>query len=138
MAPQCRELSNRWFEEIWNKKRAEVIDELVTDNSIGHSEATDAATIHAFKQFHGDFLTAFPDLNIVIEDTLAEGDNAVVRWRAEATHSGDWQGLAPTKRRVRILGMTWFRFEDGKVAEAWDSWSPTALMLQLREGSPAQ
>ncbi len=138
MAPHCRELSNRWFEEIWNKRRVEVVDELATDTSIGHSEAVEPASIPAFKQFHGAFLTAFPDLKIEIEDTLSEGENAVVRWRAEGTHAGDWQGLAPTNRRIRILGMTWFRFEDGKVAEAWDSWSPAALMLQIREGSAAQ
>jgi len=135
MSLQCRELSHKWFEEIWNKKRAETIDELVTENSVGHTEVAEATSVPAFKQFHGEFLTAFPDLVIHIEDTITEGENAVVRWRAEGTHAGEWAGVAPTKRRVRIRGMTWFRYEDGKIAEAWDSWSPTALTLQLREGS---
>jgi len=134
MSLECRNLSHRWFEEVWNQKRIEVVDEIVTDDSVGHSEAADVATIPAFKHFHGEFLTAFPDIKVHIEDTISEGDNAVVRWRAEGTHAGDWRGAAPTNRRIQIRGMTWFRYENGKLAEAWDSWSPAALMLQLREG----
>jgi len=138
MALHCRDLSNRWFEEIWNKRRSEVIDELTTDASVGHTEVADMSSVPAFKQFHGEFLAAFPDLKVHIEDTIAEGDNAVVRWWAEGTHAGEWAGLAATNRRVRIRGMTWFRSENGKVVEAWDSWSPTALMVHLRDGSAAQ
>lgn len=138
MSLNYRKLSHRWFEEIWNKGRTEVIDEFVTDASIGHSEAADASSVPAFKQFHGEFLAAFPDLKIHIEDTVSEGDNVVVRWRAEGTHAGAWRGVAPTNRRIEIRGMSWFRYQDDKVAEAWDSWSPAALLLQLREEPTAQ
>lgn len=134
MSQHCRDLSRRWFEEVWNQKRLETVDELVTDDSVAHSEAGNTASPPAFKHFHGEFLTAFPDIQVHIEDTISEGDNAVVRWRAEGTHRGPWRGAPATHRPVCIRGMTWFRYENGKLAEAWDSWSPAALLLQLREG----
>lgn len=133
MSRHCRDLSHRWFEEVWNQKRLEAVDELVTETSVGHSEAAQMASISEFKHFHGEFMAAFPDIKIHIEDTITEGDNAVVRWRAEGTHSGAWRGAAATHRPICVRGMTWFRYENGKLAEAWDSWSPAALMLQIRE-----
>lgn len=135
MSTHFRDLSRRWFEEVWNQKRLEIVDELVADDGVGHSEASDASSLPAFKHFHGEFLAAFPDLNVHVEDTISEGDDVVVRWRAEGTHAGEWRGVAATHRPIHIRGITWFRYKNGKLAEAWDHWSPAALMLQLR-GEP--
>jgi predicted ester cyclase len=44
-----------------------------------------------------------------------------VRWSATATHTGNFFGLAPTQKKVTMIGMTIFRVENGQVAELWDS-----------------
>jgi predicted ester cyclase len=63
--------------------------------------------------------TAFPDMRLVVEDQVAEGDKVVTRWRGEMTHLGELGGAAPTGKHAMISGITIDRFEDGKIVEAW-------------------
>lgn len=61
----------------------------------------------------------------------AGGGRAAVRWSATATHTGNFFGLAPTQKTVRLIGITIFRIENGQVAELWDVWDEAGLMKQL-------
>ena len=70
-----------------------------------------------FKQLHAEFLAAFPDLKVEVEDSISDGDNVVVRWRASGTHDGDGLGFEATHQPVSFPGITWFRIEDGKIVE---------------------
>lgn len=127
------ERSRRWFEEVWNQKRSEVIEEFLTPQSVGHQESGDVPGIDAFKKAHAEFLTAFPDLKVEIEAIVADGENVAVRWRASASHAGDGLGVKATNRSVSFRGMTWHRYQDGKLVEGWDSWNRTDLVQRLRE-----
>jgi predicted ester cyclase len=48
----------------------------------------------------------FPDLALVADGVIADGDNVAVRWHVTATHAGPGAGLEPTGRRVAFRGMT--------------------------------
>jgi predicted ester cyclase len=77
------------------------------------------------------FRSAFPDLRIIIEDQVAEGDKVVTRWRGSGTHQGDLFGIAPTGNRVSLVGITINRIEGGKVAEEWQIFDALGMMQQL-------
>ena len=83
------------------------------------------------------FVSAFPDLKVEVEGTVSEGDQVVVRWIATATHSGEGLGMAPTGRQVRFPGMTWIRFENGKMMEGQDGWNIDGLLASLKDGMAA-
>jgi steroid delta-isomerase-like uncharacterized protein len=128
-------VARRWFEEVWNQKRTETIHELLTEESVCQSEAGILKGPGPFReQVHAPFLHAFPDLQVTVEGTVAEGDQVVVRWRATGTHTGEGMGLAPTGRRVSFRGMTWIRCREGKMMEGWDCWNQTGLFRALQEG----
>jgi hypothetical protein len=61
------ELSQRWFEEVWNQRRSATIDELLTPKSVGHLETGEVVGADAFKCVHADFLTALPDLRVSVK-----------------------------------------------------------------------
>ena len=126
--------SERWFEEVWNQRRAECIFEMLPADAVGHLEHGDTVGPDAFAQIHRAFLTAFPDLRVTVEGTVAEGDDVVVRWTASAIHRGEFFGIAPTGKPVRFGGMTWHRFRDGRLVEGWDSWNVGGLVQQLSAG----
>lgn len=95
----------RWFEEVWNQRRAETVFELLTPESFSLREAGRVTGDEAFlEQVHGPFLQAFPDLKIEVLGTLADGDEVAVRWSATGTHGGDGLGVPATGRRVRFRG----------------------------------
>ena len=126
-----RAIAVRWMEEIWNQRREEVVDELMDPDAVGHMEGGDASGPAAFKVVHTAFLTALPDLRIFVEDSVAEGDSVVLRWRVTGTHQGRGLGVAPTGRQVAIRGMSWFRLANGKLVEGWDTWNHGGMMQQL-------
>ena len=77
------------------------------------------------------FLAAFPDVEIVSEDTLVDGDKVVDSWVDVATHTGVCAGIAPTGRRVRLSGISIVRIEHGKVVETWIMSDELDLLRQL-------
>jgi predicted ester cyclase len=74
---------------------------------------------------------AFPDLRIVIDKIVAEGDLVAVRFTAEGTNSGSANGLPATGKRIRIAAMTILRFVDGKAVEEWPTFDQLDLLRQL-------
>src|SRR5688500_5929559 len=97
-----RALAIRWFEEVWNQKREETIRELLAPGALGHMEGQEVKGPQDFLVVHRQMLEAMPDIAIEIEDVLADGNDAVVRWTARAR-----------KGQVVFSGMTWFVFRDG-------------------------
>jgi steroid delta-isomerase-like uncharacterized protein len=65
------------------------------------------------------FRAAFPDLQVTIEDVIAEADRVVIRSRLHATHRGAFQGLAPTCKRIEVEAISIFRIAEGKIVERW-------------------
>lgn len=126
-------LARRWFDEIWNQRKLLIIYELLTDDSVCHSEMGDLKGADAFvTRGYYPLIGAFPDFRVEIEGTVAEGDEVVVRWKATGTHTGDSLGMPATGRRMTFCGMTWIRYANGKMMEGRDSWNVGGLMEQLK------
>jgi predicted ester cyclase len=105
MATENVRLARRWFEEVWNQRRTDTIDERLTDESVCHSESGPLRGSREFKErAHAIFLSAFPDLRMTVEGTVAEGNQVVVRWAATATHLGDGLGFPTSGRAVSFRG----------------------------------
>jgi steroid delta-isomerase-like uncharacterized protein len=128
-------VARRWFEEVWNGRRTDLIHELIGPGGKTHTEAGEFVDQQQFlAQVYQPTIGAFPDLHIFVDDTITEDDRVVVRWRAEGTHTGDGLGVPPTNRRVSFRGMTLIRFENGKMIEGFDSWNQGGLMHVLQSG----
>src|SRR5438477_11465063 len=110
----------RWFEEVWNQRRAETIDELLAPGAVCHTDDGPITGPGEFRdrQF-APFTAAFPDVRVTVEAAVAAGDEVVVRWTATGTHHGEGLGFGPTGRAVSFRGMTWVRVRGGKLAEGW-------------------
>ena len=74
---------------------------------------------------------AFPDLSVSIEELIAEGDKVVGRVRFQGTHSGDFQGMPATGKRVEMQVIDILRIENGKIVERWGLGDQLGLMQQL-------
>ena len=70
-------LARRIVEEMWNTQNLQVIDEVYALEFGGGHAAT--------KQFVSANLAAFPDLEITIQDQIAENDLVVTRYVMRAT-----------------------------------------------------
>jgi predicted ester cyclase len=80
--------------------------------------------------------TAMPDLRLTIDDTIAERDKVVIRWRAEGTHKGAGRhhllgNVKATNRRLAVTGITILQLKGGRVVEAWGETSELDALSQL-------
>jgi len=128
-------LIRRWFEEVWNKGRAEAIAEMFAEDGIAHGLSEDVnAPLRGplgFLPFHAQFRGAFPDVEVVVEDQIAEGDLVATRCSVRGKHSGDHLGIKATQSPVEFTGMTITRIRDGKIVEAWNNFDFMKMYRQL-------
>lgn len=75
--------------------------------------------------------SAFPDLQVKIEDIFAGDDKVAVRLRISGTHEGEFLGVQPTGKRVEYKSTEIYRIADGKIAEEWICSDTLTLMAQI-------
>ena len=131
-----RALATRWYHEVWNERNPEAIRALLAPDAVGHTEGGDMRGPEEFiSMFHRPFLGAFPDIKVSVDDVIALDSDAVVRWSAVGTHTGDDLGIPASGRKVTIHGMSWLKYRDGLIIEGWDHWNFNGLVNALTEGS---
>src|SRR4051794_20256592 len=87
MSEQNGALMRRWFEEVWNRRREDAIDEMMADDVVASGlTAEPIRSRDAFKQFYHPFIAAFPDIHVSVEDVLTDGDRVAFRCHLTATH----------------------------------------------------
>jgi steroid delta-isomerase-like uncharacterized protein len=127
-------LARREIEEIFAAKgNVDAAEEIYAPSYISHQPAgdEDLRGVEAIKQFAAGMRKAFPDLEIIIEDQIAEGDKVLTRFRTRGTHQGELWGIPPTGREVEITNMSMSRIEGGKMAEEWPAPDRLGMMRQL-------
>jgi C-1 hydroxylase len=78
------------------------------------------------------YVFSFPDLNIDILDIVSEGDLVFARCEISGTHTGEFMGIPPTNKMIKISHWTVNRFnEQGKITESWNLNDDISLYKQL-------
>jgi steroid delta-isomerase-like uncharacterized protein len=135
MSEENKTLIRRWFEEVWNKGREEAIDEMFAEDAIAHGLAEEGGEPlrgpTGFKPFFQKFRAAFPDIEVVVEDTISEGDKVVARCTVRGKHQSDSLGFAASQRPMEITGICIVRTRDGKIVEAWNNYDFMSMFKQL-------
>jgi steroid delta-isomerase-like uncharacterized protein len=130
MSEENKALARRSW-EIVNQHNPDLIDEMYTPDFVWHEPDQDIQGSEEAKQFVSTFFEAFPDLNVTVEDEIAEDDKIVTRWTIRGTHQGELMGIAPTEKPIELKGITIHRFEGDKIAEEWERYDNLGMMQQL-------
>ncbi len=109
----------------------DALAEVYAEEFVMHEPDEDVLGIEGLTRFVSMIRAGFPDLRVMLEDAIAEGEKVVSRWIAQGTHQGELMGIAPTGNRVTITGITIHRIEDGKIVEEWENWDALGMMQQL-------
>lgn len=135
MSEENKALVRRWFEEVWNKGRADAIAEMLAGDAVVHGLSDDAAKPlrgpAGFLPFHAQFREAFPNIEVCVEDTIAEGDKVAVRCSVGGKHAGDSLGFKATGAQAEFDGIAIVRVRDGKIVEAWNNFDFMKMYRQL-------
>lgn len=110
--------------------RLDLVEELHTPDFVVHTRQGDLGLKEDRAAVLG-WKSATPDLVIIVDDIVAEGDRVAVRWTATGTNTGEGNGLPATGKKVTATGMTFWRMKNGKIAEEWGLVDMLSVMRQL-------
>lgn len=115
---EMKEFVRSHFEDFVNKQNAGVIRKNMTPDFYDHDgPGGKPAGVDGDEKMMIVMYRSMPDLRVMIEDMIAEGDKVMCRnaWR--------WTDAASGKR-MEFHGFVLWRFERGKIAERWATVTP--------------
>jgi len=123
----------RRFWDVWEQGNINLLDELLAPDYVNHTLATPDLPRgpEGVKEVVSMFRNAMPDLRVVVEDMIAEGDKVATRYALEGTHRGELFGIPPTGQRLSIKSITVERVSEGKIVEHWRNTDELGMMRQL-------
>lgn len=122
----------RYVEQFKNDKQFAVFADLFAPDFRHHFDLPGLPdNLAGFQQVGQAFLAAFPDVRVDLHDLIAEGDFVVERNSVTATHTGAYQGIAPTDRTVRWTEIHIYRIAGGRIAENWPAVNFERIMRQI-------
>ena len=133
MSADNKAIVRRLYQEVWNKRKFEVMSEIISPSHALQAPNISGSSIgpEAYKRQVLSFLAGYPDLRWTIEDTIAERDKVVACWTISGTHKGDYMGIPATNKKVSVDGITVHHIANGKIMDSYSNWDALGLMRQL-------
>lgn len=126
---ETRAVGLRYYRLV-NERRFDELQALAADDYVGHGLGG-AGGAEALRRDTEGFVSAFPDIEFTIEDSIVEDDKVAVKTTMRATHQGPFAGVPASGNRVEVGSCDVFRVVDGKIAEAWTLCDSGTLLMQI-------
>jgi len=127
-----RELVERLHTELFASGDLATLDRFFAPDVVSHDMPPGFPQgIEGVRLFFSAFREGMPDVEVRIDEIVAEDDRAAVATRIEGTHTGTLMGIEPTGRRISVRGIDMVRVEDGRIVEHHGLTDTVGLMCQL-------
>jgi steroid delta-isomerase-like uncharacterized protein len=128
-----KDIVRRLYEEVWNKRRLEVVDELISPSHALDDPIVSGSQIgpEFYKRRVAELTTSFPDLRFTIEDLFTEKGKVCVSWIISGTHQGEFMDIPATDCKISVEGITIHHITTGKILDSHARWDALGLLRQL-------
>ena len=131
--------AKRFIEEVFNEDNLFLADEICAPDIVCSEPPSAGGVVtngtEELKQYLVAIRTAF-DYKIII-DEISAGDNKVTaRWTFNATHHGEFLGVAATGKKVINKGIFILTFAQGKIVDSYSMWDTLNLWWELGVDPP--
>lgn len=113
-----KELVRRYYEDVVNTGAVEQAarfispDYVEVHDNVRHAAGLEGAVAHVL-----GVRRTYPDLQLTIEQQIAEGEWVASRFTMRGTHLGEWLGIRPTGRAIEVSGVNIDRVVDDRIVE---------------------
>ena len=120
------------FETSQNKNDMTMAEAMFTADFIDHSPFPGQTPDFAgFKVGMAEMRKSFPDINVKVERTVAQGDMLTWQFKISGTQLGAFMGAPASNKTFSIYSIDMLRIKDGKIAEHWGVFDAAGMMGQL-------
>jgi len=128
---QLRDFAKRYTAAWCSRHSASVAAFYSPDGSLTINDGPPAAGRSAITEVAQSFMTSFPDMELLMDDILVQGDRAVYHWTLIGTNTGP----GGTGHRVRFSGFeVWKIGDDELIDESKGDFDRGAYQRQLERG----
>jgi len=124
--------------EIWNERNLEMIDEIISEDYVGHYDMSPVNGREAYRQYLSGLFTAFPDVHITVGKVFAEGDLVAFVATASGTHLGPFGPAPASGSLMTVQALVIRRMADGRIVELWQMNDMLGLLMQIGLVPPLQ
>jgi len=125
-----KKVARAFFEEVLGQGKLENYAESHAPDFVGHGSERDFTLAEDMAAAREE-RTALPDMQMAVNRMVAEGDLVAVHWTAWGTNTQPGMGLPATGKKIKVSGMTIFRFKSGKISEEWGVWCMLSVLKQV-------
>jgi predicted ester cyclase len=120
ISQDIKAIARRTLEEIYPRGDVAALAEVIHPNIVDHDGPPGAPPgLDGMASSTGMLQTAFWDRRWAIHQAIAEDDTVVLYCTFHGRHTGEFMGLAPTRRSVAFRQVHIIRFQDGMGIEHW-------------------
>ena len=132
MSQQDNIAATKRFGELVNTGKLDSFAEVVAPGCVDHDPAPGQQNgPQGFNMFFSMMRSAFPDMQVEVEHLVADDENVSFAYTLTGTQQGEFMGIAPTGKPIKVRGMQIGRFENGLMVERWGSSDELGLLKQL-------
>jgi predicted ester cyclase len=121
----------RFYEEVFNQGREEVLDEIIAPDYIDYGHEPLGQDRKEQNKISGGGAAIFSNTHYTIDEMLAIGDRVITRWAGKYNHTGDFLGIPASGKPVSLSGISIYRVENGKIQETRNAVNWLGLLQQL-------
>lgn len=134
-SPRNLNILHQYLREVWDEGNIDAVERFLAPTYVRHGSPTEAPIdrTEQMAKLRG-FRSAFPDIELTLEEASADRDLVWFRSTMRGTHRGDFLGIAATGRTVRVSLLDLWRVAEGRVVEQWGGPDVFDLARQLGAG----
>ncbi|MBS1839334.1 MAG: ester cyclase [Acidobacteria bacterium] len=123
----------KFYQEVWNEKKVKAAQEwLSPSHALVDPNASDTLTgPEAYKTIVDRFMRAFSELKFEVQDMVCEKDKVVASWVISGVHTGEYNGLPPTNKKISVEGISIHQIADGKIMDTYSVWDTLGLLKKV-------
>ena len=125
-------LVRRYYEQVLTGRDRQLLDELLDRSFVSHVAGGPDVMVDGYIAAVDATLAAFADLEVRVDDQIAESDKVATRWSATGTHTGTFAGIAGTGRLITVTGIHVHRIAGGRLVEHWEELNLLGALRQMR------
>ncbi len=132
-----KQVCRSFFEEVLSQGHLDKYAESHAKDFVAHGENREY-TLEEDMAAAKEERKALPGMTVKVNQILAEQDLVAVYWTSSGTNTQAGMGFPATGKKIKIDGMTLFRFKAGKICEEWSVWDMLSVMRQAGLLPPSQ
>jgi steroid delta-isomerase-like uncharacterized protein len=124
-----KQRARSFFEEVLGQGHLDRYAESHSEDFVAHAENHEATLEEDIAAARAE-RKALPDMRVTVNQMVAEKDLVAVYWTAVGINTQAGMGIPIAGKKIKIDGMTLFRFKSGRICEEWIVWDMLSVMRQ--------